>query len=80
MKDFTSFSIEYNNLPFYAGARLSNLTSQDVSVSPLINKIGNHSQPNKFSINLLSNLGCMTGLMPVIRLSGSTQYVPKFSF
>jgi hypothetical protein len=41
-------------------------------------KIGNQSLPNQFSINLLSNLGRMTGLMPVIRVGGSTQYVPWF--
>ena len=43
-------------------------------------KVGNQSQPNQFSINLLSNLGRMTGLMPVIRVGGSTQYVPWVCF
>jgi hypothetical protein len=75
-----SFSIEFKDFRLFAGTsqyplfkcRISHLT------------LGNATHPNQFSINLLSNLGKKTGVMPMIRVGGTTQYVsytfpfPKF--
>lgn len=35
---------------------------------------GNSSQPNEFSKNLLSNFGDITGVLPKVRVGGTSQY------
>lgn len=56
---FLTLLVSYNVAPFL---RLSNL---------LI--LGNDSHPNKFSDNLLNNLGRIQGTKPYIRVGGNTQ-------
>ena len=40
---------------------------------------GNSSSPNKFSLNLLNNLGNIQGTNPIIRVGGNTQDYPLYN-
>jgi hypothetical protein len=77
---YSCFSLP--QLLFYRVREFSRFRRQDVfTLCKLLNltfMTGNATHPNQFSINLLSNLAKRTGVMPMIRVGGSTQLVSRF--
>lgn len=68
---FVSFSIEFSSFPDFAG---KSCPFHAISaVFSAHNAAGNVSSPNRFSNNLLNNLGYLTGTKPYIRVGGNTQ-------
>ncbi|KAI9762812.1 MAG: hypothetical protein M4579_000165 [Chaenotheca gracillima] len=66
---YLSYSIELGDFPLFAG------TLSRSSKTSLVNltELGNKSNPNVFSTNLLKNLGAIQGAMPILRVGGNTQ-------
>ncbi|KAK5630626.1 hypothetical protein RRF57_006341 [Xylaria bambusicola] len=55
------------------GQPLEGFVSFSIEFSSFPDFAGNRSNPNKFSNNLLNNLGYLTGTKPYIRVGGNTQ-------
>jgi hypothetical protein len=66
---FVSFSIEFAFFPDYAGT----LKKPGEQKTYFNIGEGNLSKPNKFSNQLLDNLGDLQGAKPFIRVGGNTQ-------
>ncbi|KAI1314176.1 glycoside hydrolase family 79 protein [Xylaria venustula] len=56
-----------------AGQPLDGFVSYSIEFSSFPDFAGNASAPNKFSNNLLDNIGYLTGTKPYIRVGGNTQ-------
>ncbi|OAQ99338.1 hypothetical protein LLEC1_03298 [Akanthomyces lecanii] len=71
-QSFVSYSIELSSFPDFAGTPL---VSTCVPSCPPTHKVllGNISNPNTFTDNLLTNLGHILGSKPYIRVGGNTQ-------
>lgn len=75
-RDASSAIAVSGKVPQTAGAAiLSPFVSFSIEFSSFPDFAGNSSLPNKFSKNLLDNLGKLQGGKPHIRVGGNTQYV-----
>ncbi|KAB5549766.1 glycoside hydrolase family 79 protein [Coniochaeta sp. 2T2.1] len=59
--------------PSTAGEPFNGFLSYSIEFSSFPDFAGNNSNPNKFSDNLLENLGRLQGIKPYIRVGGNTQ-------
>lgn len=65
--------------PLHAGLPLQPFLSYSIEFSSFPDFAGNLTHPNTFSLNLLNNLGNLTGIKPYIRVGGNTQDYAVFN-